>query len=63
MRVRINPQLCQGHAMCKLACPEIFELNDDDGHGYVLKEEVPVHLEPNVQNAVQSCPEQAIEIS
>lgn len=48
--------------MCRLACPELFHLNDDDGHAYLTSEEVPVKFEPNVKQAVQSCPEQAIEI-
>jgi len=62
MRVRIKAELCQGHAMCRLACPEVFHLNDDDGHAYVTSEDVPPKFEPNVQQAVQSCPEQAIEV-
>ena len=36
MRVRIDPNICQGHAMCALACPEVFKLNDEDGHAYLL---------------------------
>jgi ferredoxin len=62
IRVRIKPELCQGHAMCRLACPELFHLNDDDGHAYLTSEDVPVKFERNVKQAVQSCPEQAIEI-
>jgi len=61
MRVRIKDDLCQGHAMCRLACPEVFHLSDEDGHAYVLDDKVPPKLEANVKQAVQSCPEQAIE--
>lgn len=62
MRVRIKSKVCQGHAMCQLACPEVFQLSDDDGHAYVLQDEVPAQFEHNVEQAVRSCPEEAIEI-
>ena len=62
MRVLVNPNICQGHAMCILACPEIFDLSDEDGHAFVTQDVVPEELESNVRHAQQSCPEQAIEI-
>jgi ferredoxin len=61
MRVRIKDDICQGHGMCLLACPEIFQLSDEDGHAYLLSEDVPPELEAKVDQAVRSCPEQAIE--
>ena len=62
MKVRVVEHLCQGHAMCTLACPGFFKLNDDDGHAYVASEDVPPELEEHVQQALRSCPESAIEI-
>ncbi len=62
MRVRIKEDVCQGHGMCLLACPEVFQLSDEDGHGYVLAETVPPQFEGAVDQARRSCPEQAIEI-
>jgi ferredoxin len=62
MRVRIDPTICQGHAMCALACPELFLLNDEDGHAYLLDEIVPPEFEDAVDLAVHSCPEGAISI-
>lgn len=62
MKVRIKNDLCVGHGMCRLACPQIFQLNDQDGHAYVLTQEVPPELEDGVEFAFGSCPEQAIEI-
>lgn len=61
MRVRIKAELCQGHGMCLLACPEIFDLSDEDGHAIILQTEVPAALFEKVGHAVQSCPEGAIE--
>ena len=62
MRVKVDEDRCQGHAMCTLACPELFRLNDDDGHAYVVDELVPPHFEENVRQAQRGCPEDAIEI-
>jgi ferredoxin len=60
MRVKIDPEVCQGHAMCFLACPQIFQLSDEDGHAFVAYEEVPPEFEHAVDQAVRSCPEGAI---
>jgi ferredoxin len=62
MRVRVNPSRCQGHAMCALACPEVFHLSDEDGHATASPQIVPRDLEDSVLQAQRSCPEQAIEI-
>ena len=62
MRVKVDADRCQGHAMCTLACPELFHLRDDDGHAYVVQEEVPAGLEENVRQAQRGCPEDAIII-
>jgi ferredoxin len=62
MKVRIKAELCQGHSMCWLACPEVFQLSDDDGHAYVTDEMVPPQFKDSVEMAERSCPEQAIEI-
>lgn len=62
MRVKINNALCQGHAMCHLACPDLFKLDDDDGHAYVESELVPQGFEDAVDHAQRGCPEGAISI-
>lgn len=61
MKVRVLDDRCVGHGMCRLACPEIFELNDEDGHAFVLMEDVPPELTEAVDFAVRSCPEGAVE--
>ena len=63
MKVRVIAEKCQGHAMCTLSCSEIFLLNDEDGHAYVLDEIVPPKLEAAVDQARRGCPEKAIELS
>jgi ferredoxin len=63
MKVRVRAEVCQGHSMCRLACPEIFGLDDVTGHASVRSEEVPMPLVAAVENAMASCPEGAIEIT
>jgi len=60
MRVRVDNDRCVGHGMCRLACPEVFELSDEDGHAYVVDENVRSEFEEAVDQAVRGCPEQAI---
>ena len=60
MKVRILEERCVGHGMCRLACPDVFHLSDEDGRAYVLSEDVPEEFEQAVDQAVRSCPEQAI---
>jgi len=62
MRVKVDADRCQGHAMCTLACPELFLLNDDDGHAYVLDEQVPEQFTEKVRQAQRGCPEDAIQL-
>ena len=61
MRIDVDEERCQGHARCNLACPEVFEL-DDQGHVMISMAEVPVHLRKSVQEAISGCPERAIYV-
>lgn len=63
MKVRIESLKCVGHGMCRLAAPQIFDLSDDDGHGYVLSEDVPPGLEEAVEQAARGCPEDAVIVT
>jgi ferredoxin len=63
MKVRVDPDVCQGHTLCAMAAPEAFELSDFDGHSTARFEDVPVELEEAVRKAAATCPEQAIVIS
>lgn len=62
MKVRVDPDKCQGHTLCAMRAPQVFELDDIDGHSSVIVDEVPAELEDAVLEAVHSCPEQAIVI-
>jgi ferredoxin len=62
MQVRIDPEVCQGHTLCALAAPDIFQLNDEDGHAYVVAADVPPGQEELARKAAATCPEGAISI-
>jgi ferredoxin len=63
MKVTVQNNICQGHALCFINCPEVFRLNGKDGHAYVDSADVPPGLEDQVESASLSCPEGAIVLS
>jgi ferredoxin len=60
MKVRVDPELCQGHTLCAMTAPELFVLSDFDGHAQAASEDVPAEKEVLAKDAARSCPEQAI---
>ncbi|MGI8329383.1 ferredoxin [Actinomadura scrupuli] len=62
MKVRVDSERCQGHTLCAIVAPEVFEPSEIDGHSSVIDENVPADLEAKVSEAVNSCPERAISI-
>jgi ferredoxin len=61
MRVVVDFDRCESNALCMVACPEVFEVRDDD-FLYVLEEQPPEELRDKVEQAVRACPTQAITI-
>lgn len=59
MKVEVNADMCEGHAKCEMAAPEVFKLNADDV-SVVLVDEVPEELKEKVDRAIRLCPRQAI---
>ncbi len=62
MKVRVDQERCQGHTLCAMIAPDMFQLNDIDGSSSPVTEEVPADQIELVREAAQSCPEQAILI-
>ncbi len=61
MRVKVDPDKCEGHNRCCALAPELFDV-DDYGTATALNEGiVPPGLEEKAKLAVQNCPEYAIE--
>ncbi|TCN41397.1 ferredoxin [Rhodococcus sp. SMB37] len=63
MKVKVDSERCQGHTLCAMAAPDLFELSDIDGHATATLEDLPAHLGRTAQEASRSCPEQAITIT
>jgi ferredoxin len=61
VKIRIDPDRCQGHARCYALAPELFAV-DDYGQASVIVDEVPPALEDRAGLAVANCPEYAIEL-
>ena len=60
MKVRVDPDICQGHTLCAMTAPNLFELSDIDGHAHAVSEDVPADQETLAKEAARTCPEQAI---
>lgn len=61
MRVVVDFQSCESNALCVAAVPEVFKLDDDDNL-VLLVEDAPDELRQRLQQAVRSCPKQAISL-
>jgi ferredoxin len=62
MKVVVDFDRCQSNAVCMGIAPDIFEVRDD-GFLYILQENPPESARPKVEDAVRSCPTQAISIA
>jgi len=62
MRIRVDPDKCQGHNRCKTLAPDLFEV-DDFGYASAANDGiVPPEEAEKARLAVANCPEFAIEI-
>jgi len=59
VKVLVNADMCEGHAKCQQAAPEVFKLGPDDV-SIVLLDDVPEDLKEKVDRAIRLCPRQAI---
>jgi ferredoxin len=63
LRLRVDPDKCQGHSRCKSLAPELFEL-DEFGNAHEIGDgTVPAGLEDKAYLARSNCPELAIDIT
>jgi ferredoxin len=62
LRVRVDPDKCQGHNRCKAVAPELFELDEYGNAREVGDGTVPRALEEKAYLAKSNCPEFAVEI-
>ena len=65
MKVVVDLDLCQGHAVCQLEAPEIFRVVDRPGdyaRVEVILEEPPEALRAKLEAAARYCPNRVISI-
>jgi ferredoxin len=61
VRVTVDEKLCQGHTLCSVAGPDVYDL-DDEGHGRPLATEIPAEIEDQAVAGADACPERAITV-
>jgi ferredoxin len=62
MRIRVNPDNCQGHNRCKTIAPDLFDLDDFGNASAAGDGLVPADQEGAARLAIENCPEFAIEL-
>ena len=62
MKVRVDPDRCEGHSRCHSLAPELFELDDLGSATAVGDGAVPPEMEDRARLAAANCPEHAVEI-
>jgi ferredoxin len=62
MRVRVDPDRCQGHSRCYQLAPEVFDVDDYGLSSARAGGVVPAGSEAAVRLAVANCPEHAIAV-
>ena len=61
MRIVVDTQLCQGHAVCMGEAPEVFEVTRE-GRLTVLNATPPASFRPHIEAAVRYCPTGALTL-
>jgi ferredoxin len=62
MRVVVDMDRCTGLGLCESLAPDLFEIQDD-GSLLVLREQLEPGELGQVEEAVRSCPTEALRIS
>jgi ferredoxin len=59
VEIIVDNELCEGHALCVSAAPEVFEMGEDE-KALVLRVELTEDILKQVDDAILRCPVQAI---
>ena len=60
MEVKIDEELCTGCGLCEETCPDIFKMDEDKDIAVIIKTDYDEYDEECIQEAVESCPSEAI---
>ena len=61
MKVIVDRDLCESNGVCEGLAPTVFQINDNDELD-ILEEHPDESLRDKVQDAVRSCPKQALKL-
>jgi ferredoxin len=61
MRVSINRDLCEANEVCVRFCPKVFRVDEEEKLA-ILVDPIPEDLRSAVEDAVRSCPRQALTL-
>jgi ferredoxin len=61
MEVRVDRDLCEANGLCTGIAPDVFDLDDED-ELVILQPEPPEHMRDTVEQAVASCPKNALSL-
>lgn len=62
IRIKVDPDKCQGHNRCKAVAPELFQLDEYGNAKEAGDGRVPGDLVEKAYLAQSNCPEFAVEI-
>ncbi|MFD4254400.1 ferredoxin [Amycolatopsis thermoflava] len=63
MKVVADLDKCQGHGLCRMSAPEVYDVTAEEGQVIVKYEgDVPEEFEDKAALGVDSCPEIALRI-
>lgn len=62
IRIKVDPDKCQGHNRCKAVAPELFQLDEYGNAKETGDGRVPANLFEKAYLARSNCPEFAVEI-
>ncbi len=61
IKIEVDLDLCQGHAMCELEAPDYFKV-PKRGQVEIVNDTAPEEDRDQVEQAVWACPTQALSI-
>jgi len=61
VKIIVDRDLCESNGVCEGLAPTVFQINDNDELD-ILEEHPDESLRDKVQDAVRSCPKQALKL-
>jgi ferredoxin len=62
MKATVDKSLCVGCGVCVDICPEVFEMDDDEGVAIAKINPVPPEVADSCREAADQCPQTGIQI-